>query len=94
MTSLHNQSSPNEWAITSNSNLNDSLSVFEQHRILSMTEVSSLLGRSKSMLYLDLDPKSKYFKPNFPQPIKVSNRTNGWLASEIYTYINSLTKGV
>lgn len=70
----------------------DEQTVFERHRILSIAEVSKLLGRSKSMLYLDMDPKSKYFKADFPKPIKLSTRSIGWKAVDVYEYINSLNQ--
>ena len=70
----------------------DIVSAFELHRILSIAEVSKLLGRSKSMLYLDMDPKSKYFKADFPKPIKLSSRSIGWRAADVYKYINSLNQ--
>lgn len=72
--------------------LNSSITAFERHRILNIAEVSKLLGRSKSMLYLDMDPKSKYFKADFPKPIKLSTRSIGWKAVDVYEYINSLNQ--
>lgn len=68
---------------------------FEAHRILRIKDVCYLLGCSKSMLYLYLSPKSKYYKPDFPKRVKLSARARGWKAADIYAYIDSLQrKGV
>ena len=61
---------------------------FEMHRIIRLPELCRLLGRSKSMLYLDMDVESKYYKPDFPKPIKLSSRSIGWRAADVYKYIN------
>ncbi|MGG4606320.1 helix-turn-helix transcriptional regulator [Paenalcaligenes sp. Me131] len=62
----------------------------EGYRILCIKEVCMLLQRSKSMLYEDMNPNSKYYKPNFPKPIKKSARSIGWKAADVYAYIDSL----
>ena len=67
--------------------------LFEMHRIIRLPELCGLLGRSKSMLYLDMDPNSKYYKPDFPKPIKLSSRSIGWKAADLYEYINSREYG-
>lgn len=63
---------------------------FEAHRILRIKDVCYLLGCSKSMLYLYLSPKSKYYKPDFPKQLKLADRAKGWKASDVYAYINQL----
>ena len=65
------------------------LTPFESHRILRIKEVCELLGYSKSTLYGYLNPKSKYYKPDFPKRVKLSQRSVGWLAADIYAYIKS-----
>lgn len=71
------------------------LARLEEHQILRMKELCRLLKRSKSMIYLDTNPKSKYYKPDFPKHIKLSERSRGWKAADIYAYIDSLQrKGV
>lgn len=71
------------------------LTPYEQHRILRINEVFKLLGCSKSTLYNYLNPSSEYYKPDFPKPIKLSARSIGWKAADIYAYIDSLQrKGV
>lgn len=68
---------------------------WENFEILLIDDVSHLLKRSKSMIYLDTNPKSKYYKPDFPKHIKLSERSRGWKAADIYAYIDSLQrKGV
>lgn len=78
--------------------LNESVQISEsksQHKkdlyqIFRITDVCKLLNRSKSMLYLDMNPRSIHYKPKFPKPLKISARSVGWRASEIYAYIDEL----
>lgn len=62
----------------------------ESHRILRMNDLVQLLQRSKSMLYLDMNPASRHYKPNFPKPVRLSVRSVGWRAKDVYAYIASL----
>lgn len=64
----------------------------ESHRILRMSDLVQLLQRSKSMLYLDMSPTSSHYKPNFPKPFKLSARSVGWKAKDVYAYIDSLER--
>ena len=43
-------------------------------------------------IYYWLDAKSKYYKANFPKPIKLSLRAKGWLKSEIDAYLELESK--
>ena len=78
--------------------LNESVQISEsksQHKkdlyqIFRITVVCKLLNRSKSMLYLDMNRGSIHYKPKFPKPLKISARSVGWRASEIYAYIDEL----
>jgi predicted DNA-binding transcriptional regulator AlpA len=46
-----------------------------------------IIGISRSMVYLKLDPKSPYHDPSFPQPFHLAGRRNHWLISEVHDYI-------
>lgn len=63
------------------------------YEILRAKDVCNLLGCSLSMLYLYLDPNSKYYLPTFPKRIKLSERIIGWKAEDIYAFIDNLGKG-
>ena len=69
------------------------LTAYEHHRILRIDEVAKILGCSKSSIYNYTNPKSKYYKADFPKSIKLSERSRGWKAGDIYAFINSLGKG-
>ncbi|GEM_PF-635711 len=88
----HLLATPSCNALLSDIKPSNSVAPFEAHRVLRVSEVCTLLGRSRSMLYLDMDPKSKYYKPNFPTPIRLSAKSIGWKASDIYAYINALAE--
>lgn len=67
--------------------------VRQGYEILRAKDVCNLLGCSLSMLYLYLDPNSKYYLPNFPKRIKLSERIMGWKAEDIYAFIDTLAQG-
>lgn len=60
------------------------------NRILRINEVLARTGRSRSSWYNALNPKSAYFDPSAPRPVKISMRSVGWLESEIEDYIQKL----
>ncbi|MCG9042138.1 helix-turn-helix transcriptional regulator [Laribacter hongkongensis] len=57
-------------------------------RVLRRPAVEALLGKSRSWIYAVKDPKSRYFDPSFPQPIRLG-RSIGWLSSELNEWIES-----
>ena len=61
--------------------------------ILRKPQLEERIGLKKSSIHSRLDPKSKYFDPDFPKPIKLSsgcrNGAVGWKSSEIDAWIAS-----
>lgn len=58
-------------------------------KILRIKEVSKLIGVSRSMIYLYLNKKSKYYNPDFPRPIRLSARAIGWKFEDVELFINT-----
>lgn len=58
-------------------------------RILRMTELTVILGISRSSIYEKLNPRSKYYDEDFPKPIKLGISSVGWLYSEIEKWVAS-----
>jgi len=48
------------------------------------------LSVSRSTVYNWMNPKSKYYRPEFPKPIKISTSAIGWLESDIQGFIDGL----
>ncbi len=60
------------------------------HRVIRIREVERLVGRKRSSIYALMSPSSRYFDPDFPQKIRLSNQPNGsvgWMLSEILAWI-------
>ncbi len=52
-------------------------------RLLRLGEIKKLVGLSTSTI------ERQYRKSDFPKPVKVTHRTNGWRVSEIEAWIAS-----
>lgn len=50
-------------------------------------QVDAMLGISKSTRYARQDPKSKQYDPSWPLPVKLSERSTGYLVSEIEAWL-------
>jgi len=50
-------------------------------------QVDALLGISKSTRYARQNPNSKQYDPSWPLPVKLSERSTGYLVSEIETWL-------
>lgn len=51
--------------------------------------LASGLGRSSIWAYAN--PRSRYYDPNFPKPIRLGVRAVGWRASEVFRWIAART---
>jgi prophage regulatory protein len=58
-------------------------------RILSFFETAKRLNRGRSTLYAALDKKSRYYRPDLPQPVRYGSSV-GFIEHEIDEYIRSL----
>lgn len=60
--------------------------------ILRLCKLKNLLGISRSTVYLRINPKSKYYDPVFPKPIRLGAKAVGWVLSDVCEYIEHLKK--
>ncbi|AXS12980.1 MULTISPECIES: AlpA family phage regulatory protein [Enterobacteriaceae] len=60
-------------------------------RILRMTELTMMLGISRSSIYEKLNPKSKYYDAEFPKPVRLGAASVGWRSTAIDEWIASRT---
>lgn len=58
-------------------------------RILRITELTKVLGISRSSIYEKLNPRSKYYDEHFPKPLKLGASSVGWLYSAIEEWVAS-----
>ncbi|HDU8692135.1 TPA: AlpA family phage regulatory protein [Morganella morganii subsp. morganii] len=58
-------------------------------RILRMTELTVMLGISRSSIYEKLNPRSKYYDENFPKPIKLGASSVGWQYASVEKWLTS-----
>ena len=63
-----------------------------QDSILRLKAAVETTGISRSAIYDKLNPRSKYYDPNFPRPLKLGARSVGFRSSELETWKNSLGK--
>jgi prophage regulatory protein len=58
--------------------------------IVRLVKLLLILSVSRSTVYNWMNPKSKYYRPEFPKPIKISKSAIGWLESDIQGFIDGL----
>lgn len=64
----------------------------EPRAIIRLSLLTQLLSVSRSTVYLRLNPKSKYYDPNFPKPIRLGAKAVGWVLADVHAYIDRLRK--
>ena len=60
-----------------------------QTKFLRLPKVVQVTGISKGSIYNKINPKSKYFDPDFPKRISLGARTIGFYESEVSAWIES-----
>jgi prophage regulatory protein len=71
------------------------VSVMNPHQsdtILREKQVISVTGLGRSSVWSFGNPKSRYYDPTFPKPIKLGTRAVGWKASEVFLWVASRTQ--
>lgn len=58
--------------------------------VLRVKQVALRLGISTAAVWYKVNPKSRHYDADFPQPFKISASATGWLESEISSYIEKL----
>lgn len=67
------------------------IETFTAFRIISLLEAAKRLNLGRSTLYVSLDKKSPYYKPDLPQPVRQGSSV-GFVEHEIDDYIRGLMK--
>ena len=62
---------------------------FPVSSIRRMKDVQERIKQSRAHIYNKLNPKSKYYDPSFPTPIKLGERSIGFYEHEIQAWIES-----
>ena len=79
-----NPSAPQELAPAS------TLCTTDLATVVRLPQLTKMVGISRSMIYLKINAKSRYFDAKFPKPIRLGQKAIGWLLSDIYDYIRAL----
>lgn len=58
--------------------------------IIRRRQLEQQLRLSRSSIYARLDPKSPYYDPDFPRPIRLGAGSVGWIESEVERYVQLL----
>lgn len=56
-------------------------------KVINVKETSTNLNVSRATLYAWTNPKSKWYRPDFPKKVKIGIRSVGFLESEIDAFI-------
>lgn len=57
--------------------------------IIKLRDVSRITGLSKSTIYNKLNKKLPYYDPEFPMQIKLGAKSVGWIAAEVFRWLES-----
>lgn len=58
-------------------------------QILRRPHVETATGLGRSAIYEKLNPKSAYYDPHFPKPVRLGKRAVGWRNDEIDAWLES-----
>lgn len=61
--------------------------------IIRLNTLLGLVGVSRSTVYNRINPKSKYYDPMFPKPVRLGTKAVGWILADVYAYIEHLRHG-
>lgn len=58
-------------------------------RILRISHVVAMVGKSRSAIYAMLDMRHPSYDPTFPRPISLGKRSVGWFLSDLQAWLTS-----
>jgi prophage regulatory protein len=64
-----------------------------QNTIIRPKELKSAVGIGRTLCYSKINPKSKFYDPTFPLPIKLGERAVGWKLDELRAWLESRARG-
>ncbi|MGF6766024.1 prophage regulatory protein [Paraburkholderia sp. GAS33] len=59
------------------------------HKILRLKALKLKTGISGSSVYNKTNPRSKYYDPTFPKPVRLGASSVGWLESEVDAWLEA-----
>jgi len=57
--------------------------------VLRMSNMTEITGLSKSTIYSLMNPRSPQHDESFPKPLRLTERSVGWLDSDVHDWIAS-----
>lgn len=60
---------------------------FMMNQIINIKEVIQFTSISRAKIYEMINEDSKYYDPNFPKPVRLSESRIGWVALEVHQWI-------
>ena len=60
---------------------------FQMNQIINIKEVIQFTSISRAKIYEMINLDSKYYDPDFPKPIRLSESRIGWVALEVHQWI-------
>lgn len=61
--------------------------------VIRLPKLLTILGISRSTVYLKINQGSKYYDKDFPKPIKLGDKAIGWILQDVMEYIESMKMG-
>ncbi len=61
--------------------------------VIRLPKLLSILGISRSTVYLKINKSSKYYDKDFPKPIKLGEKAIGWINQDVMEYIEVIKMG-
>lgn len=58
-------------------------------KVIRRKELEERIAKSCSWIYSVMDPRSRYYDPSFPLPIRMSQKSIAWVESEVDSWIIS-----
>ncbi len=58
-----------------------------QYKMLNIKAVIEITALSRSTIYELMKPSSKYYDETFPKPVRLTEIRVGWVAQEIYDWL-------
>ena len=60
---------------------------FQMNQIINIKDVIQFTSISRAKIYEMINMNSKYYDPNFPKPVRLSESRIGWVALEVHQWI-------
>lgn len=58
-------------------------------RVVRIKELGHILGLSRSTIYSKLNPRSRFYDPSFPTPLRLGTGSVGWFMPTVMNWIQT-----